>query len=775
MFWIILRSAFRRINKHKGTYFISLLGLTVGLFLTFLVGYIFLYEMSFDTFHTKSSNKFLLEMKISYGSSDVVTPPPAFLYERMKDHTAIVEASRVFIMTQPSVYVYQNALKSKISTKDYIKVDSGFFKLFKLEILAGNLDQMLSNPDYILCSEKIAKSMTEQLALGEQVEIDGRQYIIGGIFRNWPENSSLKFDFVASTVGSNLSTDEKEGLCIIYYEQIQPSESQAVLDFLTHHVKEEFSKNANLGAIALSNQHLDTDLLPNRASKLQLTVFFIVGLIILIVTVSNYSNTALSVSVSQLKTTGMQKILGANEVQIALAYLIESLILVVTSLILSILSIWIFNTELVQLIQLPINLGVVSFKMLLFVSLVAGLCIAIITFIMYVFSKSISAIAMLSINKVPKKAGHRLTSILVIFQCVTTSIFIVLTVTVIYQKQYLEDFDTRFNKDNKLLVRFESGDLRNSTKGNLLSILSHEIEGIGGVKSVSSTSFLTYSSIRNYKPKGTEENIEIHSLDIDSNFVSLFNLTLTRGKNLEQNSRVNQVLINESAYETFSKYTEFQIGDPFPGLENSVVVGSVEDFLFNGFRSKTSPLVLEYNPDGPMGCIISYEGDKAKVLGDIERISKTILPFVKPEILPFEDVYNHKFLPENRLSSLLIVASIISIMISCLGLIGIFQFLSRVRRREMSVRKIFGANATDVALLYSRKYFKILIIALLIGTPIGCLFSFAFLSLFAVQAEIGFFFIVGCVLLQLIIVILVMSFQTIRASISRPIEDLRYD
>ena len=775
MIWIILRLAFRRIYKHKGTYFISVIGLTVGLLLTFLVGYIFLYEISFDGFHAKSSNKFLLEMKISYGSTDVSTPPPVFLYERMKNHSSITEESRVFIMGQTSVYVYKKGLKNKLSTEPHIKVDSGFFEIFEMEIIAGKSNQILDNPNYILCSEKIAKSIAEELPLGERVEIDGREYIIAGVFKNWPENSSLKFDFLTSTGGNNLSTDEKEGLSLIYYELTNPSETRTVLDFLNEHVKSEFSKNARLSAIPLSMQHLDTDLLPNRASRLQLTVFAIVGLIILIVTVSNYSNTALSVSFNQLKTSGIQKILGSNEFQITIGYLMESLILVITSLGLSILSICIFNSKLVHLLQLPINLAAVGVKMVLVVSLVAAFCVVIITFTMYVFSKSISAIDMLSINKIPRKTGQRLTSFIVIFQCVITSIFIVLTVTVIYQKQYLEAFDTGFGKKNKLLVTFESGDLRNNSEVNLLPVLTHEFESIAGVNSVSATSFLTSTSIRNYHPKGTQDNIEIHSLNIDNNFVSLFNLKLTRGKNIDQDSKINQVLINESAYEVFKRYKEFQIGDPFPGIENSVVVGTVEDFLFNGFRSKDSPLALEYNPAGPMGCIISYDGDKTRIMQDLQRISATIFPFIKPEIRPVEEVYNEKFLPENRLSSLLIVASLISIVISCLGLIGIFQFLSRVRRREMSVRKIFGANARDVAFLYSRKYFKILIIALLIGTPIGCLFSFAFLSLFAVQVKIGFLLITGCVLLQLFIVILVMSFQTIRASISRPVEDLRYD
>lgn len=778
MFIHILISTLRRIRKYKYTYLVSFIGLSTGLIITFILGHIFIHEISFDTFHSNHSRKFLLEMEWNYGSTVISTPPPSSLYETIKGHSSVYKSTRVFTVPEPIVYFIQNEKRNKVSSMSLLKVDSEFFEIFNLEMLNGSPLGLFSDHASVLCTKRFANKLNPSRdVIGKYLQIEGQEYLIEGIIKDWPDNSSLKFDLVISTSDRNLSNEEKSGLSLIYFELFRPETTPDLLQNLNRELNEQFSENeSNLKAIPLAQQHLETDLLPNRVPKLQLVTFITIGIVILIVTLSNYSNHSITISIHQLRNVGIKNVLGAGKFEHISNFIVESLIVVSVASIISITAILGLQSQLNELVQLPVGWESLSPRFLVFMVVVLVSSVAIITLIVYTATSSIPTVDLLVGNKIPKSFSSKIANFIVAFQCTITSIFIILTFTIINQRAYLENLNTGFDKSDKLIVDIENDEAQSITNIGRQLAFQREIERISSIKSVSSTSFLKSSSMRDIKPMGSNESIDFHSIIVDENFINLFDIKLIGGTNFSDRTGISEVIVNESAYNLLQNYFKINLGDPFPGIENSVLIGVVQDFLFNGFRSKNSPLLLEHNPNLSNRYIIEYnEGTKETVIGGIKQLSAKLFPDTSLEIASFESIYEMKFLPENRLSIILVAASALSICISLFGLVGTFQFISSRKRKEMSIRKVFGARSEQIAFLYFTKFLKLLMVCFLIATPIGYLLSDSFLSLFAFKIELGLFLIISCILIQISIVALVLGFQIIRSSITNPIVDLRND
>ncbi|UXE67771.1 MAG: ABC transporter permease [Chryseotalea sp. WA131a] len=770
----IVKSAYKRILKHKTSYLICCLSLSIGLGIVFVLLQILMFELSFDSFHLNHKNKFLLEMEWNYNSTSIATPPPSGIYQVIKNESIVKNVCRAFLISDPLVY-HEKVAPEKKPVNTLLKVDQEFFKIFTIETTSGDALKLFSDGRYILCTEKFAKTIHQSKSIvGDILKVEGKEYVICGIAKDWPINSSLKFDLIISTSSENLSANSEEELSFIYVELFDSESLSSLLQSLNSFIKSEFPENTpKLKGINIANQHIETDLLPNRISRLQLAIFSIVSVIILLITLSNYSSHSLTIAIKEMRSIGIKKILGINKSQLILGFFVEASLIVFSSVLLSLFLIWFLKNQLSASLSVELEFNTLSreFLFLTFATLI--FCSCIITVFIYGTVTRISPSEILISAKLPKTFIHKSINYIVGFQCIVTSVFLALTMTVVQQRSYLDNLDIGFNKSNKLILDFES-DRQSNQINNSPLLFKRETETLSGVNAASLTSFLQSLSIRSLRLGQTNENVEIYAIEADEGFIPLFNIEIVEGKNFSSRNELKEIILNTSAYEILKNQFQLQVGEPFPDIANSVIVGVVGNFLFNGFRSKNTPLILEYNANYSKRCIIQTTNYNEVLAGEIKQLwSKHFLgiPF---EIKEFSPEYDKKFLPENRLSWILMAGAIMSIVICLLGFVGMAQYATTNRRKEMSIRKIFGSSSKQITILYFKKFLKVFFFSALLSTPITYLACEAFLNLFAYKIDFGLGIIVVCVLAQIFVILIIVSFQTIRSSMINPIIDLRY-
>jgi putative ABC transport system permease protein len=770
----IAKSAYKRILKHKTPYLVCCLSLSIGLGIVFVLLQIIMFELSFDSFHLNHKNKFLLEMEWNYNSTPIATPPPSGIYQVVKNESTVKNVSRAFLISNPLVY-HEKITPEKKPVNTLLKVDQEFFKIFTIETTSGDALKLFSDGRYVVCTEKFAKTINQSKSIvGDILKVEGKEYIVCGIAKDWPSNSSLKFDLIISTSTENLSVNNEEELSFIYVELFDLESLKGLLQSLNSFVKNEFPENTpKLKGINLANQHIETDLLPNRISRLQLVIFSIVSVIILLITLSNYSSHSLTIAIKEMRSIGIKKILGINKSELILGFFVEASLIVFSSALISLFLIWLLKNQLSSSFSVELELNTLSKKFLFLVLAILTFCSCIISVFIYSTVNRISPSKILISAKVPKTFVHKSINYIVGFQCIVTSVFLALTVTVVQQRSYLDNLDIGFNKSNKLILDFESDNQSNQINNSAL-LFKRETETLSGINAASLTSFLQSSSIRSLRLGQTNENIEIHAIEADEGLIPLLNIEIVEGKNFSSRNDLKEIILNASAYEILKNQFQLQVGEPFPDIANSIIVGVVRNFLFNGFRSKNTPLILEYNANYSKRCIIQTTNYNKILTGEIKQLwSKHFLgiPF---EIKEFSSEYDKKFLPENRLSWILMTGAIMSIVICLLGFVGMAQYATTSKRKEMSIRKIFGSSSEQIAILYFKKFLKVFFFSALLSTPITYLACEAFLNLFAYKIDFGLGIIVVCMLAQILVILIIVSFQTIRSAMINPVIDLRY-
>ncbi len=786
-----IKLALRKLWNKKGTSLTKLFSLILG---TVCLFYIVLYvhkELSYDTFHQNASKIVRVNTTIESPTGDLALglsaiPVGPFL---KSNSTQIQDFLRISEVRDNHSIRYGNKLFSE--TGNILHADPSFFTFFDFNLVGGSTEEALVGPYKMVLTQHAAqKYFGDTDALNQILYYDGKPFTVSGVMDNPPTNSHLQFDFLISMdsffVDRPNVNENWEWFPMNTYLLLASNASSSGLDNSLREIpkyqeKSETNDQYVLSSEPLEGLHFSTTKLGEIGSKVKLSNLYLlsaIGLMILFLALSNYINLTTAQVSEQGKEVSIQKTLGASKRAIFRQFFIESLVLTsIAAIISSILIVSSFSSferfmESAYDISFMVQPSTLLFLPLIpiLLSLMGGIYPAI-------------QFAKIPTLYIPKSGGKQgalsMRNTLLVFQFSVTSILVICSLIIYYQLNYLKNQDLGMDTSQKLVLEFGA----NSEIGSSFESLKGLFETIPGVENVAFSSHVpgqipngVSTQIRDLNGKNSNGEINLNLVDHD--FIEEYGLQIVAGRNFRKGEADlnTSLILNEAAVKAFG-YTDPEdiLGAHFQqwGGEGEVI-GVVKDFNYLSLHQDIGLLSLRIWPEQFMKITFDItESGFSKTLKDLNAKWTALYPDIPFTHYFVDDNFRAQYKKDEQLSSIINTFTLVSICIGILGLIAYANFWCERRRKEMSIRKVLGAN---VSLLIWKLYkgFSLPVLAgFLLAVPISYYFSNNWLQEFAYRLSLKWYLFVLPLLMLLVFAWIAVGLQTIRLVISNPVDALK--
>lgn len=791
MFKNYFKIACRNLWRHKGFTFLNILGLSAGLAVFFLIYIYVRFETSYDSFNTKAD-------RIYRVVSDLESRSETLHWASTAAPVAInIKAEYPEVASFVRLYKGGVLLRkgdTKFQENNTLFADSTLFKIFDLPLVAGNPETMLKDPLSLVLSETTAKKYFGNASpLGQTLifTTDNLSATVTGVMKDIPENSSIKADmFVSlSTMAKqfNDSMDYHWRSYLLYsYLLLEPHAHGKTLEaklpaFINKHLGEELKKDQENVTLKLEPLR-DVYFKSGRSGFVRGNInnvytFSIVSVFILLIAGINFINLTTARSAERAKEVGIRKVVGAERFQLAGQFLGESLLIslisFVIALILSALLLPLFN----QLAGKTISTGIFShpahvftlFGIALTVGLLAGSYPALIL-------SSFNPIVSLKGRFNTGVRGLKLRKVLVVSQFTISIALIIGTVVVYRQLNHMRNQDLGFAKEQMMVVETRGDDNK--------WVLRQELSSLPNVLSTSFSMSVpgggTYGAatkVENTKGEMQLANLELNFVDFG--YLEQYKLKLAAGRtfsNKISTDSTQAIVLNEKAVRLFGYNSPQEaIGKRFFqwGREGTII-GVVKDFNFTSLQDEIRPLSMRIQPQSTnlLSIHVNTEGLPATIAA-IESKWNRVIPAQPFSYFFLDEAFNEQYRSEEQFGNLFLNFAILTIFISCLGLLGLASYSTLQRTKEVGVRKVMGASAANITLLLSSDFLKLVLIAFPVAMPIAWIGMHQWLEGFAYRTTMSWWIFAATGLATVLIAFATISYQAIRAALANPIRSLR--
>ncbi len=790
-----IKITFRNLLRNKISTIINLLGLSLGISVCLLIFLLIDYELNFDNFHNRKNEIYRVVRKESTGSAVKNSPSTPFpMRAALGNEFPELSITQIFEPSQ-----HQLKLGDDVWMEDNVLfADSGFFKVFDFPAVSGDPLSSFKNPNVAVITESMARSrFGNQSPIGKTVNISNTVDVdIVGILKDPPQNSHLPFsmvimidsfhkDFVGGFDYDSWNVTLGFTNYVVLPEEISALDFEKSLDLLSKkYLSAQSASQTTYSLQPLREIHFDKLYAQSNVSyTIDITYLLVlgaVGVFILLLACINFINLSTAVAIRKSKEVGVRKVMGASRAQLIYQYMSEAFLLTIFS---SLIALGIAERVLPSLNSfLDAGLSLLTLSKpaviwifiggLVLVSLLSGLYPA------WVLSGYKPVAALKARISSQDSSSIFLRKGLVTFQFVISQILIIGTLVVASQMNYFRSKPLGFDSDYIVTIGLNDNDTRKleTMKNRLLE--SAGVQGVSFGVGVPTSSNDINSEIT---VEGLLDDFEVGIKAVDYDYKETFDLQLAAGRwflNQEQDAKGGEFLLNETAVrqmgfaspdEALGKLISF-------GLDNlkAPVVGVVKDFHVKSLREAIKPIVLVQHPE------LYFEGgikisnqNIPEIVAHIKSVWEETFPGFLFDYQFLDESLAENYSREEQLYSIFKIFSGISIGIGCLGLFGLISFLVVQKTKEVGVRKVLGASVSSVVLLFSKDFMKLLLIAFVIATPVCWYAMGQWLNEFAYRIELNpYYFVVGG-LLNLMVAFGTISFQSIKAAKTNPVESLR--
>ncbi len=528
----------------------------------------------------------------------------------------------------------------------------------------------------------------------------------------------------------------------------------------------------------LTSIHLHSDLqidLPGNGNIQYVNIFFIVALFILIVACINFMNLATARSARRAKEIGLRKVVGASRSQLMLQFLGESLIISFLSLLVAVAIVGLLLPAFNQLAEKDLYFNLLNGKLLLIlvgIALVTGLISGSYPALFLSGFKPISVLK----GKLKMGGGNLLfRNGLVVTQFVVSIILLVGTAVVYRQLNFIKDKNLGFDKSNLLYMRM-TGDIWNKQQALKDALRQNPNTSDFSILSDLPANLTTGTIDVQWNGKDPKSQIVIPSMDVDENFMNVFEMKMLTGRSFSQSFKgdSSNYVINETAMHLMGMNMDNAVGSniSFGGTKGSVI-GVVKDFNFKPLQYAIDPLVLRLNNYGGYVMLRTKPGKTEAAINALGKISQALNP-AYPFTYNFLDKdLDNLYKSEQQMGNIFNFFAILAIFISCLGLYGLSAFMAEQRTKEIGVRKVLGASVFSIVYLLSGKFTRLILFAMVIAIPVSWWAIDKWLQGFTYRINISWIiFLIACGT-ALLIALLTVSYESIKAAIANPVKSLR--
>jgi predicted permease len=790
MFKNYFKTALRNLSRHNLFSGLIIFGLATGMACSILIFLWVQDELSFDEFNQNSERIFRVTTKIS--NEEAAVAPPSLAYAVKTQIPAIQNATRV-ISIQKMITVGTK----KFNEKNIYYADSNFLQIFNYPLLRGNVATVLSSPNSVVLTETIAKKYfgSVDAAMGKTIYIDndikGSNLLVAGILKNIPSNSHLQPEMLIPMELYDKINGAEHGWTnfdVYVYFQLKDAvtPTSANLNNIQKEINDILKKNnkdvqASLFLQPLTDIHLHSHYMldvPGQGSIQYVNIFALTALFIIIIACINFMNLATAVSGQRAKEVGLRKTVGALKPQLIAQFISESLLLSFISLLLSILIVYLMLPLFNQLANKSISFNPFNITMLF-----GLLSIAIITGLI---SGSYPAFFLSSFNPVKVLKGVKmlhgqksfLRNGLIVLQFSISVILIISTLVIYNQLQYIQNRNIGFNKENLLYMKMPGvGDLKNN-KDAMKATLAQYPDITNYTFTDELPTNLTSASQLIWRGMNPGTQVMAYRLRVDENFVKTFGMQMAAGHFFSKDfgGDNNGYVVNETALRTMGLNINNAIGKEISiSLEDkeAPIIGVVKDFNFKPVQQPIEPLVMKTNFGGGYVVMRTTPANIQKVISKLQKTFHNVYgdyPFSYGFV---NDDLSKLYITEQRMEKLFNVFSVLSIIISCLGLFGLATYATQRRIKEIGVRKVLGASESGIVVLLSKDFLKLVFIACIVAFPLSYWIMNKWLQSFAYRINISWWVFAVAGITALLIALITVSFQSIKAAIANPVKNLR--
>jgi len=791
-----LQTAFRILRKQKVYSFVSISGLALGMACCFVILVYLYYETSYDSFHHDSDSIFRLVRKMPdiHGPSTRNPMAPA-LKENFPD---IELAVRTWPLSDPYTFRVE---EKKFKQEGILFADPDFFRLFTYEFFYGDPNNPLESPSSVVLTQSASQKYFRMgNSVGKTISFDGKfDMVVSAVTQDVPQNSHLQFEIVLPLERFNdiagyiygydsstyrLTDDWRAGMLRTYLKLRKNSDPRSFERKFPGFLKKYAPYNKELLDEELYLQPIkDIHLHSHYRSSLDKIndIKFIygiiaIGLVILVMSCFNYINLTTARFSARRREIGIRKVVGAHRKQLIGQLLTESSVFFLAAFVLSFVLIMLLAPIVNTIFGYNISTEYFSKYFLLFFMFFIGLFAALLSGAYPAFF--FSAIHPMNMIKdmVPLKGrGRGIRSSFVIFQF-SISISLLIGTGLIYQQLlYLKGKDLGYFKEQIVVVPVKDDEVRERHETIMQELL--RLPGIAGVSYSSALpNKIQRSTTLDLDIEGDRKVFEMSNTTIDENFLSLYEIDILQGRNFSKefpSDSTDSVILNESAVKTLNWQNpigkELMIfGRP------KTVIGVVRDFNFQSLHTEISPLALRISGDQHLFTSIRLSTQNIpQTLAGIEDIFQKITPQTPFEYFFFDDYFENLYRREENFGRTIGYFALLAIIISCLGLFGLAFFISEQRTKEIGIRKVMGASVLGILVMLSKEFSKWAILANILAWPVAYLVMQKWLQNFAYRIDIRVGIFILSAALTLVIALITVSYQSIKAATFHPADTLR--
>jgi len=808
----IVKVAFRNLFKHFGYSFINILGLAIGLASSIFIFLYVINELTYDRFHEKSDRIYRAWVLGKMAGTDMrhaITAPP-MMEALLNDYPDVEDAVRI---GQLGGWLVRSGDRKFLETdQEFIFADSTFFDVFSFKMLQGNPKTCLRNPRSIVLTEEYAtKYFGDEDPMGKtfRIEQDTNYYTVTGIMEDVPGNSHIHFKMLGSlcTFDRSRSTNWVQHSYITYFvlaPGTDPVEFESRLqDLVTKYVGplveqfmgidlDQFLESGNSYGYrlqALTDIHLHSNLqyeLEPGGNPMYVYIFLAIAILVLITACINFMNLATARSTTRAREVGLRKVVGSSRSLLITQFLTESVFLSIFALIIAVFIVYLLLPGYNSLIRLDLSFNIFNntwtipslILFAIFVGLLAGSYPAFV----------LASFKPVAVFKTEARGGSSksfLRNLLIVLQFTITIVILLGTYIVNRQLTYMQKKDPGFGKENVLIVH-RSDALKQKIDAFNGEITKHA-NIISAAYSTQVPSDQYYENTHWLEGWDRSDLFTLPTCYTSYGYDQVLDLEILEGRYFSREMATDSfaIIVNEATLKAFDitdplNTRFYNPGDNGEPDEFIPIIGVVKNFHFESMHEEIHPMSIRFMTGNWEGVLVIKLG-AGNMQETVEFVQQKWEDFGTEH--PFEyswmdDTFNKLFDAERRTGQILVIFSLLSMFISCLGLLGLIAYTTNQRTKEIGIRKTMGASVSLVMFILSRETLKLLGISALICIP-AYYGVRVWLQNFAYHIDFNVLVyalvLLGVTLVVLIIALLTVSYNSYMAATANPAESLRVE
>lgn len=796
-----LKTALRIMLRQKGYSAINVIGLSIGIAASLIIIIYIADELSYDKMHHQASLIYRIGFsgRLQGNEFNMATssaPMAEAMQQEIPDVASVVRFG--LFRTMP-----MSVGDKHFTEENFLAADSNFFDFFSFPVVQGNPKTFLKGPNKIVVTESMSKRyFGEENPIGKTMlwGSDRKVCEVTGVVKDSPANSHISFDAILSGdtwdymrdthwTSNNIYTYVKlnahgsiENLQKQLNNMVEKNMGPELERFIGMDLKQFRAQGNRVGLFV--QPLLDIHLRSNLNEELQpngniqyLYIFGVVAVFIILIACINFMNLSTARSANRAKEVGVRKSIGAFRDRLIFQFLSESLLYSVLSMVVGL--------GIIGLCLEPFNILAgkhLDFSIFTHWPVIAGLIIF--TFVIGLISGSypafyLTAFKPTEVLKGKIRSGFKnsaLRNVLVVFQFIISISLIFGSMVVYRQLKYVQGKNLGFDKENVVELLHTMG------LGNNAQAFKNALNSNAFFKGASFSNNLPPNVSWNsaFRKIGSEQDFLLFMYTMDHDHLATMGYTMKEGRFFSRDFATDTaaVILNETAYNQmgFKSLDEAEILGYYQGEKGMKlkVIGVMKDFNFRSLKDEVKPMAILLGPEPNFDMAIRLApGNTAEQIATLEALWKQYAPGAPFEYSFLDQNFDAQFRAEQRMGQIILIFTVLAITIACLGLFGLAAYTAEQRSKEISIRKVLGASVSQVMMLMSKDFTLLILVAFIIATPLAWYVAEDWLQGFANRVDIDISLVIIAGIISLLIALVTISFQSIRAARENPVKAMR--